>query len=197
MPTYEVTVAIICEPDELDHAQALIDQIKARLAGSAATPKIAVTTGTSPTPPAPPKGSNGAGVAAPATATAAAPVAAAAPAKKGRPAKNAAAAAPAVAASDPLAAGDDDPLGDVAGPVDPADEEGDALGLAQPTLSPAEAHEKGMNLARELYGKGHKAQVKSLQTQMGIAKFTDIPVSEGHKFYKLALDCAGQVGVAL
>lgn len=194
MPTYEVTVAIICEPDELDHAQALIDQIKARLAGSAATPKIAVTTGTSAPQPTPPKGSNGASAAAPATAAA---PAAAAPAKKGRPAKNAAAAAPAVAASDPLAAGDDDPLGDVAGPVDPADEEGDALGLAQPTLSPAEAHEKGMNLARELYGKGHKAQVKSLQTQMGIAKFTDIPVSEGHKFYKLALDCAGQVGVSL
>lgn len=124
-----------------------------------------------PTPKTAPTNTNGAGAA-----------------KRGRPAKKTT--APAATDDDPLA-----PATDVNGPVDPDDDDGDALGLAEPSLSPGEAHSKGLVLARELYNKGHKAAVKQLQASLGIAKFTDIPVSDGPKLYAEAKQLAEKVGL--
>lgn len=93
-------------------------------------------------------------------------------------------------ASDPLATGDD-----LAGPVDPAEDEGDALGLAQPTLSPAEAHARGLVLTRALFNANQRGPVKTIQKQMGVAKFTDIPISDGPKLYALAKAEADKAGI--
>jgi len=91
----------------------------------------------------------------------------------------------------------DDPLApdDLAGPVDPSDDDGDALGLSPPTLSPGEMHAKGLVMSRELFNRGDKKAVKHIQTQMGIAKFTDIPIAEGPKLYKLAKELCDKAGI--
>lgn len=91
----------------------------------------------------------------------------------------------------------DDPLAtdDLNGPVDPADDDGDALGLSPPTLSPGEMHAKGLVMSRALFNRGDKKAVKQIQTHMGIAKFTDIPISDGPKLYELAKKLCDQAGI--
>ena len=88
-----------------------------------------------------------------------------------------------------------DPLADVAGPADPDDDDGDALGLVPSSLSPGEMHAQGLVMSRALFNGGHKADVKSLQQQLGIAKFTDIPLADGPRLYKLAKELCEKRGI--
>jgi hypothetical protein len=96
-----------------------------------------------------------------------------------------------------LADSDDEPetpaAEDLNGPVDPDDD--DALGLAAPSMTPAEALELGLGKVRAIYAKGHKAPVKALQQKLGIAKFTDIPPTEGHNFLGMVIKLEEQVGM--
>jgi len=74
--------------------------------------------------------------------------------------------------------------GDQAGPSDDADDSDDALGLNSPSMSPGEAKDQALALVREAYSAGHVAQVKALQKELGVAKFYDVDVTNGHAFYQ-------------
>jgi hypothetical protein len=117
------------------------------------------------------------------------------PAPRGRPPKAATAAGNGgKPATPPVDSGlaDDDPT-DLAGPTDPDDE--DALGLSAPSMTPHEALEQGLGIARDLYAGGHRGPVKEVQQKWGVAKFTDIPSTDGHKFLKTMMDLQGKLGL--
>ena len=82
---------------------------------------------------------------------------------------------------------------DAQGPVDPDDD--DALGLAPPSMTENEAKELGLGKIREIYARGHRAEVKELQQKLGIGKFTDIPDKDGHKLLKLVVAIEEKLGM--
>lgn len=98
---------------------------------------------------------------------------------------------------------DDRPVGVAGGvngsPVDVADDDtddtDDALGLNSPSMSPGEAKDAGLALVREAYSAGHVAQVKALQKELGVAKFYDVDVTNGHAFYQRVMKLAHEVGI--
>jgi len=98
---------------------------------------------------------------------------------------------------------DDRPVGVTGGvnggPVDAADDDADdtddALGLNSPSMSPGEAKDAGLALVREAYSAGHVAQVKALQKELGVAKFYDVDVTNGHAFYQRVMKLAHEVGI--
>jgi len=83
--------------------------------------------------------------------------------------------------------------GDQAGPDTDTDD--DALGLNSPSMSPGEAKDAGLALVREAYSAGHVAQVKALQKELGVAKFYDVDVTDGHAFYQRVMKLAHEVGI--
>lgn len=93
---------------------------------------------------------------------------------------------------------DPDPVVDLTGPANgdgtTATDDADDLGLAPTTMSPAEAKEASLALLRDIYAV-HPANVKALQKDLKVAKFSDVPVSDGHAFYKQVVKIAQDVGM--
>ncbi len=90
------------------------------------------------------------------------------------------------------------PVEDVLGPADsPEDQapEAEDLGLADPSMSPAEAKEAGLALVRECYAAGKVAEVKALQKEWQVAKFYDVPIPRGHEFYQRVMKMAVETGI--
>ena len=85
------------------------------------------------------------------------------------------------------------------GPIDASgddpDDTDDALGLNSPSMSPGEAKDAALALVREAYSAGHVAQVKALQKELGVAKFYDVDVTNGHAFYQRVMKLAHEVGI--
>jgi hypothetical protein len=79
--------------------------------------------------------------------------------------------------------------------ADDTDDTDDALGLNSPSMSPGEAKDAGLALVREAYSAGHVAQVKALQKELGVAKFYDVDVTNGHAFYQRVMKLAHEVGI--
>lgn len=77
------------------------------------------------------------------------------------------------------------------------DDVDDDLGLSEnaSSMSPAEAREAGLALVREVYSAGHVAEVKQLQKELSVAKFYDVPVTNGHAFYARVMQLAQGVGL--
>lgn len=90
---------------------------------------------------------------------------------------------------------------DVAGPPANGGDLGDQLvgddpddmGLVDPSMSPEEAKEAGIALVRQMYIASKTAEVKALQKKYQIVKFTDLPVSEAHAFYREVLGISHRV----
>jgi hypothetical protein len=93
---------------------------------------------------------------------------------------------------------DPDPVVDLTGPANGdgtgTTDDADDLGLAPTTMSPAEAKEASLALLRDIYAV-HPANVKALQKDLKVAKFSDVPVSDGHAFYKQVVKIAQDVGM--
>ena len=90
------------------------------------------------------------------------------------------------------------PVEDVLGPADgPEDQapQAEDLGLADPSMSPAEAKEAGLALVRECYAAGKVAEVKALQKEWQVAKFYDVPIPRGHEFYQRVMKMAVETGI--
>ena len=109
--------------------------------------------------------------------------------RRGRPPKAAAPPPP----SDDTGLADTDAPEDLAGPVDPDEE--DALGLTQPSMTGKDALELALGKVRVIYARGNRGPVKELQQKMGIASFTDIPPSDGHRFLALVIKLEEQLGM--
>jgi hypothetical protein len=105
----------------------------------------------------------------------------------------------AAAARAAKAAKDNGPVEQVLGPngEDQAGDQDEDMGLSPPaaSMSPGEAHDAALALVREAYSAGHVAAVKSLQKELKIAKFYDIPVAEGHALYARVMKLAQSVGI--
>lgn len=78
--------------------------------------------------------------------------------------------------------------------LDPDDEEDEEL-VAEGGLSPVEARARGLLLVRQIYNLGFKREVKVLQQQFGVAKFSDVPPDKGHDFFRLVTELAERTGV--
>lgn len=76
---------------------------------------------------------------------------------------------------------------------DDADTDTDDLGLADPSMSPAEAKEAALALVRQMYAAGKVAEVKKLQKEYQVAKFYDVPLEKGHQFYREVLAISHKV----
>ena len=90
------------------------------------------------------------------------------------------------------------PVDDVAGTNgtgDQDDSQDEDMGLDPPSMSPGEAKDAALALVREAYSSGHVAQVKALQKELQVAKFYDVPVEQGHKFYQRVMRLAQRVGI--
>jgi hypothetical protein len=89
-----------------------------------------------------------------------------------------------------------DPVVDLSATSDlDTDDSDDALGLNSPSMSPGEAKDHALALVREAYSAGHVAQVKALQKELGVAKFYDVDVTNGHAFYQRVMKLAHEVGI--
>jgi hypothetical protein len=95
------------------------------------------------------------------------------------------------------------PVEQVLGPEeagDPAqangqDQPDDDMGLVPPAMSPGEARDAALALVRQAYAAGHVAEVKALQKEYNVAKFYDVPVTEGHAFYQRVMQLLQSVGI--
>jgi hypothetical protein len=89
-----------------------------------------------------------------------------------------------------------DPVPDLTGPTngEGTAEDADDLGLAPTSMSPAEAKEASLALLRDIFAV-HPANVKALQKDLKVAKFSDVPVSDGHELYRKVVRIAHDVGM--
>ena len=88
------------------------------------------------------------------------------------------------------------PVPDLIGPANGEDtsEDADDLGLAPTSMSPAEAKEASLALLRDIFAV-HPANVKALQKDLKVAKFSDVSVSDGHELYRKVVRIAHDVGM--
>jgi hypothetical protein len=93
---------------------------------------------------------------------------------------------------DPRPVATDDVAGD-----DAPDDEVEDLGLKEPGMTPAEAHNYAMGGIRNAYNAGHKDLVRALSKRLGVSKFDEIPLSEGHALYKEVALLMEKVGMHL
>ena len=71
----------------------------------------------------------------------------------------------------------------------------DDMGLDDPSMSPGEARDAALAMIRQIYAQGHVAEVKALQKDFAIAKFYDVPVTEGHNLWRRVTSLAQSVGM--
>jgi len=100
---------------------------------------------------------------------------------------------------------EEEPPEDLSGPEPNGDGAAvEDLGLLAPNMSPAEAKEAGLTLLREIYEVAKKVQiqdpsklarVKEMQTELGVAKFYDVPDPRGHEFFARVMRLAHETGV--
>ena len=75
------------------------------------------------------------------------------------------------------------------------DDAADPFGLPSAGRTGKEALEQALGILRNIFNAKHRPLVKEIQTEMGIAQFSDVEAKDGHKLLKLAEQAAQKVGM--
>ena len=75
------------------------------------------------------------------------------------------------------------------------DDAADPFGLPSAGRTGKEALEQALGIIRNIHNAKHRALVKEIQTEIGVALFSDVEAKDGHKLLKLAEQAAQKVGM--